>query len=393
MKIQNILNEISMSPKTNKQTLMSTIGKIGFEIEGTFPFLVTSFDAGNEDDETYEVDEDELNFTNRQQLMEELELEFDWIDDVVEDNSVHAKTGFFGAEIVTKPVPMQTCIEKLTQLLDTLQNKYKMSTNASTGLHINISMKGTDDLDMDALKLLLFIGENHFLTKWGRHDNRYAQAWTDILKKYEMFFSEEDLSNVNQFIKSANRIMRTHSEKSKYSTFNIIKLTNGYIEFRIAGGKDYHLQRELIENSITSFTRALSIACDPSMFKTEYYKKVGKLMSEIRDYSDASTDNTIFNIMTRLGLKTSKKYEDPENVPRHIVEDIFEKLFINKFITLSSVEILMLKRLWRKFKNRPDFDVGRRVDDAYINNLLKSISKQGKNRRMYDKKFPNGEQI
>lgn len=393
MKIQNILHEISMSQKTNKQVLNNSNGKIGFEIEGIFPYQITSFDAGNEDDDTYEIDEDELNFTNRQQMLDLLNEEFDWIHDVIEDNSIHPRTGYFGAEIITEPVEMSKCVQKLMKLLDTLQTKFKMETNSSTGLHINISMKGTDDLEMDTLKLLMFLGENHFLTKWGRHDNRYAQPWSSIIKKNEMFFSEEDLSDVKKFIVAANKMMRHHNAKSKYSTFNVLKLFNGYIEFRIAGGIDYHKQREMIETSILSFTRALSIACDPNAYVQDYYKKVGKLISEIRDFSDANTDNTIFNIMTNLGLKTNQKYSDPDQVPRHIVEDIFERLLSNRITSFSAVEILTLKHLWRKFKDVPSFDIGRRVDSATMENIFKNLSKQRKNVHRYKKQYPNGEQI
>ena len=97
--------------------------------------------------------------------------------------------------------------------------------------------------------------------------------------------------------------------------------------------------------------------------------------------------------MTNLGLKTNQNYSDPDQVPRHIVEDIFERLLVNRITSFSAVEILTLKRLWRNFKDVPSFDIGRRVDSATMENIFKNLSKQRKNIHRYKKQYPNGEQI
>jgi hypothetical protein len=118
-----------------------------------------------------------------------------------------------------------------------------------------------------------------------------------------------------KFIEAAHELLL---KSGKYRTANLGKLIrNGYVEFRVAGGTDYHLKEKEITDAIGRFLTSIDLAMDPELERVEYIKKVSKLIDllqkkagrtdlEISDYSDQSVREIMANfkrILTSLDIR------------------------------------------------------------------------------------------
>ena len=78
--------------------------------------------------------------------------------------------------------------------------------------------------------------------------------------------------------------------KQKFSSVEITKLSQGYLEFRIAGGAGYEDDFEKVRDTTLRFVTALEIACDPKAERKEYLKKLSRVLG----YAESSGNNTDF---------------------------------------------------------------------------------------------------
>jgi hypothetical protein len=76
----------------------------------------------------------------------------------------------------------------------------------------------------------------------------------------------------------------------------------GYVEFRIAGGKNYHDNMTLVEQSALRYLRALHAASDKNAYRKEYIKKVYALLANSADFEQAGQqgDVTLEQQLTKL---------------------------------------------------------------------------------------------
>ena len=177
-----------------------------------------------------------------------------------------------GVEVVSPPLPVQQGIVALKQMFEWMK-KNKVITNKSTGLHINVSVKNIKNIDR--VKLALMLGEKYVSEQFKRTMNTYAASQVDRLKKAarEDHTIEPTAKNIQDIIE----YLKIHLAEQKYFAFNLGKLEQGYVEFRIAGNEDYHHDFEKAKNTTLRFANVLAIACDPNAYKNEYYKKIVKL--------------------------------------------------------------------------------------------------------------------
>jgi hypothetical protein len=208
-------------------------------------------------------------------LMDDI-MEYDdmdeYLDKVVSDSSIVVPSGsYIGAEIVTKPIPL----DKVPKILANYLNWIKRhgDTNDSTGLHINVSIDGMGDAEMDWVKVGLFMGEAYVLQAFNRMNNIFAQEQLEVLKS---FISTEGLSSKK--FDEVVKILNSQISHEKYSTFNISH--GNYVEFRASGGKGYHLRYEEILNTTLRYVRVLGLGLDKNAARQEYMKKVVKLIND-----------------------------------------------------------------------------------------------------------------
>ena len=151
------------------------------------------------------------------------------------------------------------------------------TTNASTGLHINIDMPGRD---LDLLKLAVTSGADYVNALFGREGNQYAksivQHISTEIKNMRRYSKYKQLSTQQMFkIILEQEYSNILASAERNSNVNMSEFNKKqYIEFRAAGGTDYHTRYEDVEQTVLRFARAIMIAGDPSAYKREFLSKL-----------------------------------------------------------------------------------------------------------------------
>lgn len=197
-----------------------------------------------------------------------------------------------GLEIVSPPLPLPETLEKLKQVLEWGNSEANAYTNSSTGLHMGISIPYVGG-DVDYVKLVLFMGDEYVLDKFGRASNTYAASAMEKLRNSMQLARRHGTLTEARFdpmgalelvqknlIELAARYVQNGVGTSKYTSAHI---QDGYIEFRSPGGDYLSMadrgEEEDIRNTMLRFARAMQIAGSPSLERREYAKKLYKLIS------------------------------------------------------------------------------------------------------------------
>jgi hypothetical protein len=203
------------------------------------------------------------------------------------DDSIKAN---FGIEMVS---PVYSSIsEGLTALKNVFAwlKENGAETNASCGLHINVSGEGHNKLDM--VKLVLFLGDEHLLAEFGRETNRYCESMYRNMK--------DALSRDPEFVEKQLRLMRngvtriaadqlqSRRDLGKYVSVN---LKRSHVEFRSVGS-DYLSMEDKVINAVSRCAQAYALAIDNKAEVEEYRKKYYKLVM-----SNKRGDETFEKIM------------------------------------------------------------------------------------------------
>ena len=196
-----------------------------------------------------------------------------------------------GLEVVSPPMPMNVAMTALDKIFKWMDEN-DLETNDSTGLHINISVPGIAE-KLDPVKLVLFMGEDYALKMFDRLHNTYTRPAIDaILTKIK---SDGKIPQLGGEMISA---AKEGISKDKYRTVNFGHLgAGGYLEFRVAGGEDYHRKAADVRKAIYRFTTAVELACDPTLERNEYFKKVSQMFERM---SKNMQDNP--NLVTKGNL-------------------------------------------------------------------------------------------
>jgi hypothetical protein len=197
-----------------------------------------------------------------------------------------------GLEIVSPPMPLLETIDKLKAVIEWAQNEADAYTNSTTGLHMGVSIPYVGG-DVDYVKLVLFMGDEYVLDKFGRAGNTYAASAMGKLRQNiqgarnrgELTEAKTDPMGALELIQKnlielAARYIQNGVGNSKYTSAHI---QDGYIEFRSPGG-DYLAMESRgewddIKDTMLRFARAMQIAGNPSLERKEYAKKLYKLIS------------------------------------------------------------------------------------------------------------------
>jgi hypothetical protein len=206
-----------------------------------------------------------------------------WI--IEEDGSLHADdSDDMPCEIVSPPMPLALCIEKMREFFAWAQSEDAYS-NDSTGLHVGISMPdigGSAKGELDYLKLALFLGDKKVLEDFGREGNHYCQSSLEKIGSQIRHVGDSDLQEAidemrTGLIQMARKTLGQSGGHGKYSSVN---LKNDYIEFRGMGGENYIDNINTVLNTVQRFAYAYSIASDPKAEREEYGKKLYKLLHQ-----------------------------------------------------------------------------------------------------------------
>ena len=184
-----------------------------------------------------------------------------------------------GTELVSPVMPLDEGLSELERTFNWMISE-DYTTDDSTGLHISLSIDEAPDVDW--VKLALFIGDEHLLDQFDRLHNDYTRSQ---FEKVEQYISNNNITKIkgwSGFKDLANSISKTLD--SRTSSFNIADFhNNGRIEFRIMGGGGYEKRFEEVKYNILRFVLVMKIATDEDLFKKEYMKKLGKMISNQKE--------------------------------------------------------------------------------------------------------------
>jgi hypothetical protein len=226
-----------------------------------------------------------------------------------------------GLEVVSPPMPLPQALEALRKVIDWANsNDGDAYTNDSTGLHMGISVpfKGGN---VDYIKLILFLGDQYVLDKFGRAANSYTRSalgkLQDVQRRRKELDEADTMTGVEKtaaamdlmkknLIELAAQYVQDGVGRDKYTSAHI---KDGYIEFRSPGGDylsmDSRDESELA-NTMLRFARAMQIASRPDLERKEYSKKLYKLLSGFRG---AETTKTGKDTKYRTEIET---YDDKD---------------------------------------------------------------------------------
>lgn len=181
-----------------------------------------------------------------------------------------------GLELVSPPEPLEKALVSLKDIFAWMK-KNNLETNMTTGLHINISVPDVRN-KLDPLKLVVFMGERHAAELFNRDKNSTAKSQLEVVIKKIMFDGRLP-DSADDLIKRS----WSYLNSTKYFSVNFSTLIKGYLEFRLAGGENYHYDFKTASETVLRFVSALELACDPSLERREYIKKLSKIMGKASD--------------------------------------------------------------------------------------------------------------
>jgi hypothetical protein len=197
------------------------------------------------------------------------------------DGSLEPDDDELGLEFVSHPQPVAEMTKDLGLIKIWAENAgAKTGHKLKTGLHMNVSIPGYNDKQLDFVKLALLVGDQYVLKKFGRSVSPYAASALQMVQDRIRTLSADQIqglfdqmrSGLNQF---ASRTIRD-SGTGKYSS---IHPQGQYIEFRGPGGDWLGEDTDTLVSTMMRFVVALDAAVDPQKHRKEYLSKLRRMLS------------------------------------------------------------------------------------------------------------------
>ena len=192
-----------------------------------------------------------------------------------------------------------------------LLNKKENPRTTQCGLHINISMKGEQMKNFDALKFIIFSNEGQLKNEklfGDRQDSVMIQPVLEKLRKAINKNSSLQNENIPNNMKILNTKLEMLSNKKNELNSELEMLSNkkidwhryrninftGYdfknrkvqrkgserIEVRFFGGEDYHKKFDTFKRVLGELLHAMDVASDPDKEIKKYYKSLYKIIND-----------------------------------------------------------------------------------------------------------------
>jgi hypothetical protein len=256
-------------------------------------------------------------------------------------------------EIVSPPMPLKECLEMMDKFFTWLQ-KNDGYTNESTGFHMGVSMPEQDTTNVDLTKLILFLGDKYVLDEFGRMGNTYCKS---ALGKIENRVKSGEIdpkraldamrNGLNEIASKLLSDALKNNRDQSYNKFTTINPKQNYIEFRTAGGEDYSEDISKLQNTLSRYAQSMYIASNPNMYRSEYQKKMYKLLSASEDSTD-----TIKELSKLSAGKTSD--QDIQTWYSHMKE-VLKKSDAKRVATKGGT--LLVWRVYKKGNSNASSDV------------------------------------
>lgn len=266
----------------------------------------------------------------------------DTLSDYIDINIVELDSSVpQGGEVVSSVYSdLNKFLFDLKRTFKKIEDDEYLSTDMTTGLHINIGTWKSDEIqNLDVLKFFLIADTMGILKDFDRVGSEYAVPVGDKLKNAVRELNILDYFNVSKDI--TNKII---NGADKFDNINFSKLPfDGYIEVRGFGNADYEKRFTDIKNHILKLIRVLDISQDPDSYKNEYMKKLFKFLD-----TNSPESNESLSTYQSLILKDFKKWGKPANINAYIYDvDTIEDMarWIRGFVESSRSNTEYLKKI------------------------------------------------
>jgi hypothetical protein len=211
-----------------------------------------------------------------------------------QDREKYRKPGDLGLEFISPPLPMDEMFRDLERVREWAK-KRGCYTDHTTGLHINVSVanwKGGLN-NIDYVKLVLLLGDEHVLRQFNRVGNEYAYSSLGDLRDIVQGSPQQTQKLLDQ-LKSdlntaASKLIHT-GDTDKYVSVNTKdKANKDYIEFRGPGENWLGSNFDKIRETTLRFAVALDAATDPQKYRQEYQKKLYQTLTKQQRGRDSET--------------------------------------------------------------------------------------------------------
>ncbi len=227
----------------------------------------------------------------------------DWV--LTTDGSLdylEASEDVIGCELVSPKRPIMKGYQDLMNVLQILQNGIlglDVKTTFDTGLHINIGVEGKE---IDALKMLILLGDDHIIQKFGRAASEHTgPAYQELITRLskaagggrKLFVTNSralvqatqaalrDIQIDQSDLTRLTQLMNAMKPEGKSFSVNFSKLPSGYVEFRAIGNANYEHRADDIANAVKRMIVITHIATDPNAYRQEFLKKLYKIVADV----------------------------------------------------------------------------------------------------------------
>lgn len=218
-------------------------------------------------------------------------------------------------------------LREMKSLFEYMENN-DVETNDSTGLHITMSWMEKDWAETNKLKMAVLLGDKYVAKQYNRENNSYSTSQIKQIERY-MADIKNDINN-EKSLQGLEDIISGGISSGKFSSINFKDSSknveqNKLIEFRVAGGEDYHTKMDEVVKTVVRYSAVMQAGHDSEAFKKDYIRSLFRL---IRSQDNVSTDVQ----------KKTQQMVDPESMNTSVL-DAFQKIASKKHYS-DSIEAL-----------------------------------------------------
>jgi len=220
------------------------------------------------------------------------------------DSSLSGSGDDAGLEFISPPLPIDEALADVKKIKEWADDKGAY-TNRTTGLHMNVSVPGFNQENLDFVKLTLLLGDKYLLDRFGRSANSYCKSALDVIEEAPSVQDKELL-----FKKLKNNLETIASKvihSGRVGKFTSINPKDNRVEFRGPGGDWLDQNFDKIEDTLYRCVVALDAAVDPDKYRKEYLKKLTKMFAPTKGSLEDVFVQYAAGTITREELKNKLK--------------------------------------------------------------------------------------
>lgn len=200
------------------------------------------------------------------------------------DPSVTSDSQILGMELISPAQSIEETFTDMDNIID-WAHRYGVTTDSSTGLHMNVSLNNRSMDDLDYVKLVILVGDDYLLRKFDRLFNPTAERSFNYIDK--MIQSRKD---PEEFMKQVRANMTAAAGKTivlgSTDKYISVHVKSTHVEFRSPGNDWLNVPVDELKATVNRFVVALDAAMDPSKYRKEYLKKLAKFVGQYTDRID-----------------------------------------------------------------------------------------------------------